>query len=171
MINNEEQLYKERTSKLAMIMVRMLTKLRTLNLGSLSYNSCYIKKIKILREEATSVLTGFHKSLLSWSNWNLEVGFWGGREKNLGVRRNEQQTQRTSGAGQESSKARALTTPPILLSKGLECMFRTFAANFPNTPRPVDHAAVNRRRKHCPVIVGIRCKKEIKFFDVFYSMQ
>ena len=31
-----------------------------------------IKKIKIFREEATSVLTGFYTRPLSWKNWNLE---------------------------------------------------------------------------------------------------
>ena len=32
-----------------------------------------IKKIRILREEATSALAGFRAGPLAWSNWNLEM--------------------------------------------------------------------------------------------------
>lgn len=53
---------------------------------------------------------------------------------------------------------------PILLPKGLECMFRTLATNFSNTPKSVDRAAVNRRRKHCPVIVDIFKQRGNKLF-------
>ena len=34
------------------------------------------KEFKIFREEATSVLAGFHTGPLSWSNWNLEMLFF-----------------------------------------------------------------------------------------------
>ena len=62
----------------------------------------------ILKEKATA---GFHAGPLSWSNWNLEGCFWGG--KNIGEPRenpseqgeNQQQNQSTYGTGRNPTPA------------------------------------------------------------------
>lgn len=60
---------------------------------------------------------------------------------------------------------------PILLPKGLECMFRTLATNFSNTPKSVDRAASTGGESIALLSWTSSNKGEINFFDVFYSLQ
>ena len=116
-------------------------------------------RLQYFREEATSVLAGFHAGSLSWTNWKLacEPG-----ESPLEQGENQQQKQPTYGTGPESNPGhigeRRVLSP---LHHPCHPFYQSVLANS-QPPIYTDHKLID-------VVWSTRChRKELRMISIVY---